>query len=176
MGTPRRTSRERPASGEYVRNVSHLLTTGETRLLRAVEAGHIPVSVAVEIAGAKDDDVQQVLQEAYERNLLRGGSLLAARRLVEQRRVQGRGVRKPEDARARPLTVNALLRTYQADVDRKRVVIRNAAATRSRLAFCVEALRTLLADEDFSNLLRAEGFLTLPRPLRDQLGPSAAGE
>src|SRR5690349_5180633 len=37
---------------EYVRNVIRLLETGEDRLLRGVEAGTIPVSVAVEIAMA----------------------------------------------------------------------------------------------------------------------------
>src|ERR1700749_2296758 len=35
---------------EYVRAVVRLLETGEHRLLRAVESGHLPISVAVEIA------------------------------------------------------------------------------------------------------------------------------
>lgn len=135
----------------------------------------MPVSVAIAIADAEEDDVQQVLQEAYERNLLRGNSLLAARRLVQQRRVQGRRVRTPDGNKPKALTVNALLRTYQADVDKKRVIIRNATSTRNRLAFVVEALRTLLADEGFVTLLRAEGLLTMPKPLKDRLGAGAEG-
>ncbi|MBP0496031.1 plasmid partitioning protein RepB C-terminal domain-containing protein [Pararoseomonas indoligenes] len=168
-------ARKTGLSGEYVRGVLRLLGSNETRLLRAVEAGHLPVSVAIAIADAEDDDVQQVLQEAYERNLLRGNSLLAARRLVQQRRVQGKRVKTPEGSKQKVLTVNALLRTYQADVDKKRVITRNAASTRNRLAFVVEALRTLLADEGFATLLRAEGLLTLPKPLKDHLGTRAEG-
>ena len=39
---------------EYVKGVIGLLENGEHRLLRAVESGHVPVSVAVEIAEADD--------------------------------------------------------------------------------------------------------------------------
>jgi ParB family chromosome partitioning protein len=45
-------------------------------------------------------------------------------------------------------------------------------ATRSRLVFVVEALRTLLADENFVTLLRAEGLTTLPRNLANRLSPN----
>jgi len=70
---------------KYVRGVVRLLESGEHRLLRAVESGKIPVSVAVDIAEAKDTEVQDVLRQAYENNLLRGGKLMAAKRLVEAR-------------------------------------------------------------------------------------------
>jgi ParB family chromosome partitioning protein len=161
---------------EYVKSVLRLLTGGETRLLRAVETGQIPVSVAVEIADAEDTEVQHVLQEAYERNILRGQSLLAAKRLVEQRRSQGRRVTPPQSRKARPLSVDSLLRTYRQDVDKKRLILRDAAATRGQLIFVVEALRTLMGDEGFVTLLRAEGLVTLPRGLaeRVQAGPVGA--
>jgi ParB family transcriptional regulator, chromosome partitioning protein len=70
---------------EYVRGVSSLLEGGEHRLLRAVEAGQVPVSVAVLISQAEDEEVQNVLQQAYEEKLLRGQRLLAAKKLIEQR-------------------------------------------------------------------------------------------
>src|SRR5580704_7319266 len=60
----------------YVRGVIRLLEKGEHRLLRAVESGHIPVSIAVEIAGADDEELQIVLQQAYEKKLLRGQKLI----------------------------------------------------------------------------------------------------
>jgi ParB family chromosome partitioning protein len=41
---------------EYVKGVIRLLETNENRLLRAVESGLIPVSIAVEIAAATDED------------------------------------------------------------------------------------------------------------------------
>src|SRR3979409_818523 len=45
---------------EYVRGVIGLLENGEHRLLRAVESGHVPLSVAVKIAEADDAEVQNV--------------------------------------------------------------------------------------------------------------------
>jgi ParB family chromosome partitioning protein len=59
----------------YVHGVNRLIEKGEHRLLRAVEAGQIPVSIAVEIAAASDEETQTVLQQAYEKNLLRGKKL-----------------------------------------------------------------------------------------------------
>jgi ParB family chromosome partitioning protein len=51
---------------DFVRGATRLLEQGELRLLQAVEAGNIPLTVAVEIAEAADADVQQALQRAYE--------------------------------------------------------------------------------------------------------------
>jgi ParB family transcriptional regulator, chromosome partitioning protein len=157
---------------EYVRGVLRLLTGAETRLLRAVEAGQIPVSVAVAIAEAEDADVQRVLQEAYERKLLRGQSLMVARRLVEVRRSRGPRVKVNDRRRARPMSVDALLRAYRQDVDKKRIIVRDASSTRSMLLFVVEALRALRADDAFVNLLRAEGLYTLPANLLERVGPA----
>jgi ParB family chromosome partitioning protein len=154
---------------EYVRSVIRLLETGEERLLRAVEAGTIPVSVAVEIALADDAGVQRVMQQAYEKRLLRGNKLLAVRRLIEQRRLQGKSLRASSQRRERPLSVNSLLRTYRDDTDKKRMLVRKAEATRDRLVFVTEGLRKLFQDDNFVTLLRAEGLDTLPRNLSERL-------
>ena len=50
-------ARKTQLSLKYVRGVLRLLESGEHRLLRAVESGKLPVSVAVEIAEARDTDV-----------------------------------------------------------------------------------------------------------------------
>ena len=60
------------------------------------------------------------------------------------------------------MSSNALIRAYQEDVDRKRLLIRKAANTRNRLVFITEALRKLFIDENFVTLLRADGLDTLP--------------
>ena len=65
------------------------------------------------------------------------------------------------------MSSNALIRAYQEDVDRKRLLIRKAETTRNRLVFVTEALRKLFGDENFVTLLRAEGLDTLPGNLAD---------
>lgn len=156
-------------SVEYVRGVTHLLEHGEQRLLRGVESGHIPLSIAVEIADSDDAQVQRALQQAYESKQLRGRRLLAAKRIIEQRRKRGKGLRNPSSRKEPVLTPDALIRTYQETADKKRILVRKAEVTRERLVFVIEALRTLLADESFKTLLRAEGLETLPRNLADRM-------
>jgi ParB family chromosome partitioning protein len=48
-------------------------------------------------------------------------------------------------------------------------LIRKAEATRSRLVFMTEAMRKLLADDNFVTLLRAEGLETLPKNLATRI-------
>lgn len=162
-------ARKTQLSLKYVRGVVRLLESAEHRLLRAVESGKIPVSVAVEIAEAKDTEVQDVLREAYENNLLRGGKLMAAKRLVEARQQYGKGQPSADRTKRRSLSVDGLIRTYQNDVEKKQVLLRKATATRNELMFVTEALRKLLNDENFVTLLRAEGLATIPRNLSDRL-------
>ncbi len=151
---------------EYVRAVISLLENGEHRLLRAVEAGAVPVSVALLIAQAEDTEVQNVLQQAYEQKLLRGQRLMVAKKLIEQRRRRGKGYKTgPRRADGGSVSSNSLLRAYREDVDRKKVLIRKSNGTKARLVFIIEALRRLLAESDFVALLQAEKLDTLPKNL-----------
>lgn len=159
-------ARKTGLSIEYVKGVSSLLESGEHRLLRAVEAGQMPVSIAVMISQAQDSDIQSVLQQAYEERLLRGQKLLAAKKLIEQRRRRGKGYKTgPRRTEGTPLSSNALLRAYRQDVDRKRVLIRKSNSTKARLIFILEALRKLLVEPEFLSILEDEKLDTLPKNL-----------
>jgi ParB family chromosome partitioning protein len=154
---------------EYVRGVIRLLENGERRLLRAVESGAIPVSVAVKIADSDDSDVQSALQQAYENGSLKGKKLAIAQKLVEQRRRRGKDLGSPSRKSGGPLSPNALIRAYKQDVERKRQMVRKAESTRDRLTFVIQALRTLFADQGIATLLKAESLDTLPRNLANRL-------
>lgn len=154
---------------EYVRGVIRLIEGGEDRLLRAVESGHVPVSIAVEIADTDDAGIQAVLQQAYETKALRGRKLMAVKRLIAQRRRSGKTLDAGGRKRNRPLSVEALLRAYQQDTEKKRLLVQKAENTRDRLIFVTEALRKVFDDEHFVTLLRAEGLDSLPKSLGDRL-------
>jgi ParB family chromosome partitioning protein len=155
-------------SYKYVHSIGHLLEEGEERLLVAVESGQIPISVAIDIAEADAEGVQEALAQAYEKGLLRGKKLLTAKRVVEQRQRRGKAHRTVSSAKDRSrMSSEALVRAYQKEADRQRLMIKRAEITQDRLLFVVEAMRTLLADENFVTLLRAEGLKTMPRPLAD---------
>lgn len=154
---------------EYARGVGRLLGKGEMRLLRSVESGQIPVSVAVSIAETDDAGIQQVLQQAYESKQLRGRKLMAAKRLIERRRLRGKGLRIHVQKRNSTLSSDALLRAYRDDASKKRLLVRKAEATHDRLIFITEAFRKLFSDDNFVTLLRAEGLGTLPKNMADRL-------
>ncbi|GEP59454.1 plasmid partitioning protein RepB C-terminal domain-containing protein [Reyranella soli] len=156
-------------SPDYVRGVIRLTENGEHRLLRAVEAGTMPISVAMQIAESPDEEVQAALQQAYEKGDLKGRKIVLARQLVEQRRRRGKGFGATSKKGGPRLSATALIRTYQQDVERKRQMVRKAETTRDRLTFAVQALRSLLADDGFASLLRKEGLDTLPRNLATRL-------
>ncbi|MBB4406404.1 plasmid partitioning protein RepB C-terminal domain-containing protein [Agrobacterium radiobacter] len=154
---------------EYVHAVVRLMEKGEERLLRSVETGQIPFSVAVQIAEAEEHEVQAALQNAYENKLLRGKKLMTAKRIVEQRRRRGKGLKFNIKSRSQPLSSEALVKAFQEDVDRKRVLIRRAEAAKARLTFITEALRKLLADTQFTGILSEEHLVTLPEALASKL-------
>jgi ParB family chromosome partitioning protein len=156
-------------STKYVYGVIRLLESREHRLLRAVESGKIPVSVAVDIADADDVGVQKVLRQAYEKKLLRGGRLLAAKRLVEARLKHGKGRASSDDRSSKRLSVESLMKTYENDVEKKKMLLRRAHATRSEMLFLLQSLKTLMTDENFVTLLRAEGLASLPKTIADRL-------
>ena len=159
-------------SDEYINAICYLLDHGEERLLAGVERGLIPPTIAMEIARAKDDDVQQALAEAYEKKTIPGNQVLAIRRIIEQRQLTGKTThRLGQTQRSKKrVTADSLVRAYRRETERQKLLVKKAAVSQSRLMFVVNALRRLLADEHFATLLRAEGMLTLPRPLAERLG------
>jgi ParB family chromosome partitioning protein len=154
----------------YIKGILQLLSNGEERLLAAVERRDLPLSIAITIATADDKAVQYALQEAYEKNDLRGKALLRARRLIETRRSRGKkthsGTRKTSD---KPVTSTDLLRTFQRETIKQKMIIQKSKICETRLLFAVSSLKHLFQDENFVTLLRAEGLDTLPQYLADQI-------
>tara|TARA_R100000406_G_scaffold90195_1_gene76806 strand:- start:215 stop:1099 length:885 start_codon:yes stop_codon:yes gene_type:complete len=159
-------------SVDYVAAICVLLEQGEEKLINAVERGTIPHSIAMEIARAKEGEVQRALAEAYEQNKLPGNQVLAIRQIIEQRRVSGKQVHRGsgKDARTRRVSSESLIRSYQRETERQKLLIKRASLARSRLLFVSNALRRLLADEHFVTLMRAEGITSLPEALAERVG------
>lgn len=161
-------------SVSYVRDILVLVDKGEQRLLVAVQRGQIPLGAAIDIAAAGNDDkaVQAALQEAYESGALRGRQLLAARRLVQRRQIAGRTISKSGGPHGHAdMTASSLVRAYQCEVQRQRLMVRKTAFAEQRLAFVAGALRRLFSDENFVNLLKAEGLDSVPEYLAQRVTP-----
>jgi ParB family chromosome partitioning protein len=174
---PKEISEKTGLNINYVNGILLLLKQGEERLLVAVERGRIPITAALSIVGAGDDDkaMQVALQEAYETGKLRGGQLKATRQIIERRRIHGRSMdRKTPLEKKKGVSTTSLVRTYQREVERQMLMVKKAEHAQHRLLFIVEALRKLYADENFGNLLRAERLDTLPKYLAERVWPDGS--
>lgn len=153
---------------EYINGVMRLLEHGEERLVSAVEAGHIPITLAIDVAMSPQDE-QKAIQEAYENKQLSGQKLMAARRLFETRRRYGKELYGPKkyrpQARNDEVTAREILKAYKREVERKRLLARKADVVNTRLLFLVEAMRCLMQEDHFTTLLRAEELETMPKQL-----------
>jgi ParB family chromosome partitioning protein len=157
---------------EYVRGILRLLARGEERLIYAVEKGYIPISLAVEISAARDEDAQRALLNAYESKKLKGRELIKVRRLIEQRGTLGKSLRGG-GPRARiknkNMTANTLVKTYRQEVERQTMLVKKAKLCEVRLVFIISALRSLFDDENFVNLVRAEEIDSMPKYIAEQI-------
>ncbi|WP_080843365.1 plasmid partitioning protein RepB C-terminal domain-containing protein [Agrobacterium tomkonis] len=157
----------------WVYMIATLLEKGEERLVAAVETGLIPITLAMEISRAETEEAQSLLLEAYEAGQLRGKKLAAVRRLLDMRmRAQGKGlpsVRLGRKGTGRRMAAHDLMQVYQREAEKQRLLVKKSDFTQTRLLFIVEAIKDLLADEGFLNLLRAEGLATMPRALASRI-------
>ena len=156
-------------TGKYVTGILRLLKHGEKALLHAVEKRRVPVSVAIEIAAADDEGIQEALHDAYEKNLLRGRKLLRVREFIEKRRAGLNGTDASDEKKPKILTSRKMLQAYRDETTRQRAVIKQAQLCQRQLLYVVSALKRLFTDENFVNLLRAESLDSLPQYLADEI-------
>ncbi|MEJ8826674.1 plasmid partitioning protein RepB C-terminal domain-containing protein [Variovorax humicola] len=159
----------------YVRDILILLDKGEERLLTAVHRGQMGLNTAISIARAGDDEnaIQNALQEAYDAGTLRGRQLIEVRRLLQRRRQLGRSTSRAMPRKISNVPSSSLVRTYQTEIMRQQVMVRRASLAQEQLLFILGALHRLIADENFTNLLRAEGLDAVPKYLSDRIVTAA---
>jgi ParB family chromosome partitioning protein len=152
----------------YIHGIIHLVEHSEEGLAHAVEAGRLPISVAMRIATGNDREVQQALSEAYEKGDLRGERFRAARRIIAQRIARQEKAGRIAQTR-RKLTGEALVREYKDRIREQRQLIKKANFTKERLLLLTTAIRRLMSDEHFVTLLRAENLVNMPEEFATRL-------
>jgi ParB family chromosome partitioning protein len=70
------------------------------------------------------------------------------------------------------VTSASLIRSYQREVERQKLIVKKSDFTQQRLMFVIGALRALLSNENFTTLLRAEKLDTLPTFLAERVWPT----
>lgn len=156
------------ATANWVNAIVVLLNNGEERLVSAVETGLIPISFAIEIARADHSEVQNVLMDAYAAGKIKGKKLATVRRMLDRRMQNQKSIRDSPLGRSTPrrkITAADLMKLYQREAERQRILVKKSDYAQAKLLFVVEALKDLLLDDGFTTLLRAERLATMPRAL-----------
>jgi ParB family chromosome partitioning protein len=142
---------------------------GEERLLDAAVSGRVPIGVAMEIAKANTPELQRELLKGYESKQFSYDSIRTIKRLMDQRRFSG----KTRDAQGTPkrsrTSVETLVNTFKRESKRQKLLVRKARVCEAKLLFVLTAFGKLLGDENFVNLLRAEGLAEMPKYMHDRL-------
>ena len=160
-------------SESYVRTILTMLRTGEERLLQAVLNGRLPVTIAAQISGLNDDESQRILMEAYEKKEMKQRTLTAFKRIVEQRKHFGKNLDPHRRSHQTSTSAERVIYAYKQDTHRKKIMVRKAKLCEAKLLSLAAAFNLLVADEDFVNLLRAEGLQTMPKFLAERARKSA---
>ena len=152
---------------EYMYQIIKLLDRGEERLLNAVETNKIPLNVAIQIIETPESEIQNVLQDAYEQNLIRGNKLPQIQKLLEIRKRDGKNMRINKGHKK--LSRTDLSKIYEQEIERKNLLIRKANRVESALIFVTESFKKLLCDDNFTNLLKAENLDKVPQFISEKV-------
>lgn len=156
-------------TSSWVSSVASLLERGEKRLLAATEAGHIPLHLALSFSRASNDEVQNLLVEAYERGDLKGKKVSVVRKILEQRLRSGKHGKNTfvKTGAQRHMSSEDLTKLYQRDTANHRLIQKKAERTQNALLLAQEIFKELYSDKDFCSVLKAERLISVPQPLAD---------
>lgn len=153
----------------YIHQLMNLLDHGETQLLRDVEMHRVPLTVAITIATGADVEIQRALSDAYQKGELRGEKLETVKRIIARR---SPGSESQPTAESKKVTTATLIKEYRRHTERHRALVQRAVVARRRILMATSAMKRLLADENFTTLLRAESLLSMPGHLAARVNRS----
>jgi ParB family transcriptional regulator, chromosome partitioning protein len=141
---------------------------GEEHLLNAVDAGRVSLSSAMIISRSDSGAVQAALAQALEEKKITPSELKRARALADTRRAFGKDHRRGQTGKMN-VTPESIVRTFRREQERQRQALKKAELCEAKLVFTTSAMRMLFRDENFANLLRAEGLETVPEYVAEQI-------
>lgn len=156
-------------SESMVNGLIALKRAGEERLLEAALSGKVPLWVAIDIAKTDTVEMQRELLKAYESKELNHVSIRTVKRLIEQRRLAGKGRGGAGRTRKGKTSAESLVNAYRRETQRQKLLVKKAKICDGRLVFVVTAFNKLLGDEHFVTLLRGEALAKMPKYLWSKL-------
>ncbi|WP_419235956.1 ParB/RepB/Spo0J family partition protein [Serratia fonticola] len=149
----------------WVNSVVFLLEKGERRLLTGVEAGTLPLYLAVEIARSDSSQIQNILLDAYERNELKGKKINIVRKILDSRARIGKDTNNNtygSTNRVRKKDIDDVIKLYEQSVQEKKEILTKSKIAQESLSLSKQIIKKLIKNETFSNILSSENLSTIP--------------
>ena len=164
-------SKKLDISDTAVSQLCTLARAGEGRLINEVISGKLPLAVAFDISTVENPAQQKLFIEAYEKKQLNHAAIRTVKRVMMQRNLFGKKLEgKPKASKY--TSAEGLVNTFKKESQRQKLLVRKTKLCEARLMFITEAMRRVMADEDFVNLLKAEKIDTMPKELSDCISNS----
>jgi ParB family chromosome partitioning protein len=149
----------------WVNSVVFLLEKGERRLLTGVEAGTLPLYLAVEIARSDSSQIQNILLDAYERNELKGKKINIVRKILDSRARIGKDTNNNtygSTNRVRKKDIDDVIKLYEQSVQEKKEILTKSKIAQESLSLSKQIIKKLIKNETFSKILSSENLSTIP--------------
>lgn len=150
-------------SQSYIRQYIQLVEQGEERLITGVEQGVFPITFAILVARSEDQDVQNVLMDAFDQELITTENFAAAKKIIAARCAGGQGLHR----NGKKYTVGELKRDISDTTKAKNSFVREARNKENRFLTLLTAINTLWQDEEFLKLVETEDLTERPQLVGD---------
>lgn len=137
-------------SDSYIQDYIRLIKNGEERLIKGVEDGVIPITLAKQIAGGSAGSDQQLLIDACDEQLVTSRNLTTVKRIME--------ARTKERLMGKYKSVDELKTDLEEMTGQKNQYCQQVQKKESRLARLVAVFDELEKDEAFCKLLAEFGI------------------
>lgn len=149
----------------WVQGIISLLERGEKKLLAAFESGHIPLYLAVKIARANDEEIQNSLTEALMNGSIKGRQINIIKKIIENRKKGNKDSTSKiyvQNQVQTKYTSEELAAIYQKNADEHKDIQIKAKYVRETLLAIKEIFRQLITDDNFFVLLRENKINDIP--------------
>ena len=116
------------------------------------------------ISKLEDSVVQEAIAELYTQKKLNGRAVEYAIRLVQQRKIGGKGVAS-QNNKKRTVTAASFKEEFDREISKQQRAWKDLKLIEGRLSSLEDVMRRLLKDDNFITLLRAENLNQAPESL-----------
>jgi ParB family chromosome partitioning protein len=143
-----------------------LVEQGEERLLRGVEQGVFPITIALKIAESDAAQTQNLLMDAFDTGIVTSANIRTVRKIIKEREnrasvERGRTSSAPSLHRDQ-YSVDQLKEDIVKTCREKKAFVREAQNKEGRLVYLVEGLKMLRTNPEFLELLESEALAEVP--------------